>query len=430
MKILHIHGQYYPFGGAETYMRDLCKGQLQKDHEILIIYASDLPNGYVRDPFVHTFDTSWGIRTGINMKKKILPFIQRQAPDVIHMHVVHFAISPIVLKAICKRWPVVYTVHDILWLCMKNFHSLGLKHSARVLPNETLCDRRLGFNCIMQGCLPPIIRRKPWSCIKQASIALWRLNALKQVSKFIVNSEYVKKQLIDHSFREGDIRIVRPSLSVPEAWRSNHSKAPSEYDNSMILYVGKLAKHKGVYDLIDAVALIKNTNFKLIFIGDGEERNKLKSYARLRKVSNRVMIEGPLSRKELASYYRNASIVVLPSRGPESFGFVGLEAMYFGKPVVAYDVGAIREWLDNGHAGYVVRPGDVIELSHRIVDLLRDRHLQKEMGDCGRVIALPFTDKERFINEILGTYEDAIESFALDHQKGPTKDGSGQNVRT
>ncbi len=421
MKILHIQGQYYPYGGAETYLRDLCKSQVEMGHEVFLMYASPLPDGSLGESWVHHFDSSWGIRTGISRKNKILRFINDKAPDVIHMHVVHFAISPIVLKAICKRWPVVYTVHDILWLCMKSLDFLRFKDSARILPNEHVCNSRVGLNCILKGCLFSVLSKAPAKCAKRIIITLWRLNAFKRVSQFIVNSEYMKERLIDHSFSEESIRIVRPYLSVPATWASDDVRVESPHQDSTILFIGKLSKYKGVYDLIDAVVRIKSSNWKLVIIGDGEERGRLPSYARLRKVSDSILIEGPVKREELSSYYRNASIVVLPSRCPETFGLVGLEAMYFGKPVIAYDAGAIREWLDNGHAGYLVKPGDINELSRRIVNLLRDPHLQKEMGKCGQVKALSFNDKERFVNEILSTYEDAIESFAIDRQKSATR---------
>ena len=416
MKILHIQGEYYPFGGAETYLRDLCNDQLQKKHEVQVVYTSDFPQEYLPKPFEYHFSSSWGIRTGIKLKEKILPFIEKYDPDVIHMHVVHFAISPIVLKAICKRWPVVYTVHDILWLCIKSCIASSLRDSARILPNGDICNRRFGLACILKGCLSSALRNSPHQTFNRFLISLWKLHALKQASMFIVNSEYAKERLIDHSFAEESIRIVRPYLSVSEAWGNIHPYHLSGSDRNIILYVGKFSKHKGIYDLIDAVALIKSRNFRLLFVGDGEERDQLDSYARCLGVSDNVVIKGPVDRKELCSYYGNAALVVLPSRCPETFGLVGLEAMYFKKPVVAYDVGAIREWLDHGYVGYLVKHGDINGLSKRIEDILRDPRLQKGMGRRGKFTAASYIDKERFMNEILNTYENTIKAFALNYQ--------------
>jgi hypothetical protein len=81
------------------------------------------------------------------------------------------------------------------------------------------------------------------------------------------------------------------------------------------------------------------------------------------------------------------------------------------------------------HAGYLVRPGDINELSLRIANLLRDQNLQKEMGDRARVSALPFTDKERFINKLLSTWEDAVESFGMSRYKGVTEDANGSKPK-
>jgi glycosyltransferase involved in cell wall biosynthesis len=63
---------------------------------------------------------------------------------------------------------------------------------------------------------------------------------------------------------------------------------------------------------------------------------------------------------------------------------VGVEAMAFGKPVVAFDAGGIAEWLIDGVNGFVVRHGDVAELADRIRRLIRDPALMARFGAEGR----------------------------------------------
>jgi glycosyltransferase involved in cell wall biosynthesis len=86
----------------------------------------------------------------------------------------------------------------------------------------------------------------------------------------------------------------------------------------------------------------------------------------------------------LAAAYDRAAVVVMPSRWPEPFGITGLEAFSRGRPVVAFGVGGIPEWLDDGVSGCVVPPGDTRALAARVAWLLAHRDQAAAMGARGR----------------------------------------------
>ena len=65
------------------------------------------------------------------------------------------------------------------------------------------------------------------------------------------------------------------------------------------------------------------------------------------KISDRVVFTGRVDHEKLESYYAAARLVVVPSRWPEPFGMVGIEAMARGRPVVAFDTGGIGDWLED-----------------------------------------------------------------------------------
>jgi glycosyltransferase involved in cell wall biosynthesis len=83
---------------------------------------------------------------------------------------------------------------------------------------------------------------------------------------------------------------------------------------------------------------------------------------------------------------------------PEPFGAVGLEAMRYGLPVVAFDAGGIAEWLDHGENGFLVPHMDCAQFAARVEHLLRDKPLARRMGAAGRILAREKFNFTRYID--------------------------------
>jgi glycosyltransferase involved in cell wall biosynthesis len=105
-------------------------------------------------------------------------------------------------------------------------------------------------------------------------------------------------------------------------------------------------------------------------------------------------------------------MVVIPSLIPEAFGLVGIEAMTFGKPVVAFDSGGIREWLIDGETGFLVKRGDIRGLGDRISQLLKEESLAREMGKKGKERVEKFYRKDIHLKKLLAIYEEVINKRA------------------
>jgi len=82
----------------------------------------------------------------------------------------------------------------------------------------------------------------------------------------------------------------------------------------------------------------------------------------------------------MPAYYSDASVAVVSSAWPEPFGAVGLEAMRYGLPLVAFDAGGVKEWLMDGVSGFLVPHMDRAQFAARIEHLLRDKSLARQMG--------------------------------------------------
>ncbi len=156
-------------------------------------------------------------------------------------------------------------------------------------------------------------------------------------------------------------------------------------NSDIILYVGRIAKGKGVDKLIKILNLVikKNKNIKLVIIGgDAGYLPIVKNLIQQYNLSKFVTIVGYVSKFNLPEYYSMADLIVYPSR-QEIFGLVLCEAMACGKAVIGSDIMGPSEIILNGKTGYTSNFKDLNMLSEMIVDLFDNRKLLTQMGKNG-----------------------------------------------
>jgi glycosyltransferase involved in cell wall biosynthesis len=110
-------------------------------------------------------------------------------------------------------------------------------------------------------------------------------------------------------------------------------------------------------------------NLAYLVVGDGDDRARLQARARAAGLEDRVIFTGRISEAEKVAHYRLADVYVMPSRG-EGFGFVFLEAMACGVPVVASGIDGGREAVRDGQLGVLVDPTSPDEIERGIVAAL------------------------------------------------------------
>lgn len=147
-----------------------------------------------------------------------------------------------------------------------------------------------------------------------------------------------------------------------------------------ILSVSRLTRHKRHDLFIDAFKFIKDRGVKGYIIGEGEEREELEKRIERADLKDIIFLLGYLDDKKLEEYYSRCLAVFF---GPydEDYGFVTIEAMKFGRPVITcIDSGGPLEFVKEGETGFVVRP-DPREISERIENLLSKEGLPKNLGE-------------------------------------------------
>jgi glycosyltransferase involved in cell wall biosynthesis len=144
-----------------------------------------------------------------------------------------------------------------------------------------------------------------------------------------------------------------------------------------------------------------------VIVGSGPELEPLRKKAHVLNLAGRVSFPGWLTGDALSDAYARAAVVVVPSRWPEPFGIVGLEAMAHGRVVVAFNVGGIPEWLEEGIGGTLVPAGDVAALAERIGWMLDHPDDARRMAALGHTRVASDFSPAAHLARLLPVYERA-----------------------
>jgi glycosyltransferase involved in cell wall biosynthesis len=211
------------------------------------------------------------------------------------------------------------------------------------------------------------------------------------------------KQVIDEIDEAYDWVLGRRAARVTTIWHgvgapvAPRSQAPAiEAEGArrlQVLFVGRLEERKGPDQLLSALAQIPAVlgQIEVSFVGcpaDANDPYRLKIVQQaeaLKRKNPRLNLKflGYVTDKELQQHYASADVFVAPSRF-ESFGLVLIEAMRHGIPLIAGDVGGMRDIISDGADGYLVKPEDTAQLAARLKLLVENQTLRQKMGDCAR----------------------------------------------
>jgi glycosyltransferase involved in cell wall biosynthesis len=289
--------------------------------------------------------------------------VRRIGPSVLYVHRLSGVAASRALESV--EVPRVRFFHDHKLFCLR-------EHKYTTVGHRT-CTRRTGPGCY--ACLGFIQRSSG-----PTGVSLRRLASLhaeqrhnRGLDHFVVGSHYMRDHVVAHGFDRDRVSVLplfSPSATSPSA-------SPGE--RADVLFAGQLVRGKGVDLLLEAFRFVRGRD-TLLIAGDGRQRAEYESLASALGLERRVRFLGAMPGNELAALLGRVKLVVVPSRSPETFAQIGVEAMAHGTPVVATDVGGIREWLDHESTGLVVPPGDVPGLAAAIERVSADAALRARFG--------------------------------------------------
>lgn len=245
------------------------------------------------------------------------------------------------------------------------------------------------------------------------------------VDHFFAASKGAREALLLEGVDERKISILGPGVDTKRfsvGFRTRKEKLKKvrrKYglgaDDFVVLFVGRLVKEKGVYDIFKCAHKVQSSKFKtkkysrikFLFIGDGPEKSELEKYKESLGLGDAVSIMGGVSYDKMPQVFGMADVFLLASLETETwkeqYGMVLLEAMASGLPIVGTTSGAIPEVVGSG-GGYFSLPVDWEDLARNLLELYKKPKERQKMGKVNRKKAVVRYDVRVVSRKITDTW--------------------------
>jgi L-malate glycosyltransferase len=233
----------------------------------------------------------------------------------------------------------------------------------------------------------------------------------------LVNAKAVKSWLVDDGYDEAKIVVIRNGVDLT---RFSEATDPEHVRRSLgvppgiplVVVVSRLARLKGLEQLIEAAAIVNERYPHARFLIVGEtapsQRSYLDELKRLAvryRVADRVVFTG--LRSDVPALLAAADVAAMPSLN-EALSNVLLESMAAGAPTVATRVGGTPEALIDGQTGLLVPPGQAPPLAAAILQVLDDRALAMRLGDAARQFIREHLSVDRMVKATEELYAELL----------------------
>jgi glycosyltransferase involved in cell wall biosynthesis len=394
VKILHVHENLAAAGGIETYLLSLIPRLEELGHECGFVFADG--NASLLDQTFQVPELNDSSRAGRAQAERSLDaIIRRWQPDVIHLHNVYNAGA---VEACLHGAPTVLTGHDFRHVCPAS--TFYFKRT------ELTCERTCGIGCFavtLRGhCLTPR-PRKAWQYVRRVQ---WMSRNWGRFAQLIAPSAAARARFLAAGFPAERARVLPyycPIESLPSPRRLP--------ERPTVLFLGRISPQKGYKYFIEALGQLP-TEVAGLMVGNfnAEKRRQVEQIAADHGCADRLKMRPWANRDEITRLMSEATVLCFSSIWPETLGIVGLEALACGVPVVASDIGGVREWLLPEENGLLVPPRDSGAIAQSVSRLINDPERLLNMGRCGIQLMNKRFSPRRHIDELVSVYQSAAAS--------------------
>lgn len=361
MRVMIVHGRYRNRGGEDSVVDTETALLAERGvtvESFIVDNASIVPEEAGTQM---ALEAIWSRKSRDEMERRLIRF----RPDVVHVHNTFPLLSPSIYGVAREHAvPVVQTLHNYRLLCV---NALLSRHGRSC---ERCLGRALAWPGIVRGCYRDS-RRASLSVAAISSVhralGTWRNN----VNTFLALSPFARSRFVLGGLPAERIEVR--SNPVPDPGRA---AAGWEHPRRGALFIGRLSQEKGLLDLMEAW---RGIDCPLTIIGDGDLAARARNMA-----SPQIQFAGRLTPVEVSSALSQATLVIVPSTCYENCPTVIIEAMAHGVPVVATDLGAMKDMVRPGKSGELVPPNEPHSLRSATRQLLAEPERLRMMGLAAR----------------------------------------------
>ncbi len=282
-------------------------------------------------------------------RRDFLELLQREKPDLVHVHNTFVMISPSIYSA-CSQVgvPVVQTLHNYRLLCL----------AANFFRDGKVCEECLGrslWSGVEHACY-----RQSYSASAVVAVMLTSHRVRKtwqhEVACFIALSEFARNKFIEGGLPAEKI-IVKPNFVSPDP-----GSQPTTRDYA--LFVGRLSPRKRMETVLAAWKRLPRS-IPLHIVGDSSEREQLQAEAAREGLTN-LQFRGQLPREQTLEAIHGARFLVFASEWYENFPVTIAESFACCTPVICSRLGAMQEIVTDGRTGIHFTPGDPVDLAAKV----------------------------------------------------------------
>lgn len=351
MKIAFFNHSLIIGSGIDVVIYELAK-RISKNHDVVVF----------------TFDSSY---SNENFKIEIIKLPLKSK-------VTTTALAPLFIHKVIKT-RVKFEKFDVIntHIYPANIISMKLKNPLNIVTEWGSASHKLFTN----------IEEKAY--IKFAG--LMNKYAAKYADQVIVPSDFVKRW-VDKKYRISSTKMFLDGINfdlfknTKISYNSIYTKYPSLENNKIILFVGRIFPSKNIETLIKAFKIVnrKIPDTRLVIVG--EKNRYINYYKRLHQLvknidlTDMVIFTGVVPWEDLPTYYLLCDVYATCSLWE---GFLRAEAYAMKKPIVAFDVAAMKETVINGKTGLLVKEQTPMAFADALITLLTNENMRKEMGENG-----------------------------------------------
>jgi glycosyltransferase involved in cell wall biosynthesis len=393
MKIVLVHNTYQQAGGEDVVFEQEKKNLQRAGHSIVTYERSnhEIEQFSIFQRAMLAKRIVWASDT----RREFAALLDREDPDLVHVHNTFIMISPSIYSACRERGiPVVQTLQNYRLMCP----------GALFFRDGKVCEECVEhslWRSIRHGCY----RDSPAETAGVALMLAWhrQLKTYQElVDCSVAATEFSRGRFIAAGFNSNKI-VVKPNFVDPDP-------GPREQVGEYAVFAGRLAQEKGVATILEAWKYV-GQDYTLKIVGDGPLRANLEARARELGLSGLTFC-GRLSREETIAAVKGARFQITPSLWYEGFPMVIVEAFACGVPVICSRLGGMQEIVTDGCTGLHFIPGDAQDLARKVEWAWNNPVELAEMGRrARRKYETDYTAEQNY-SLLMRIYEQTVATYA------------------